>query len=414
VKKPVLLTLVLAFLVLTTAHAETPTLSQLLAFTCQQTLTAFCPDGAQPDAIFQSTDGNFYGVTNTSYAAHGMSVVARGGTIFRMTEAGQFTLLYTFAQNTKTGFFDQGSNPGGLVEASDGFLYGFASTGGPTSGSAGTVFKIRKTGTDFKVLETFCTSCTNGGFPDSIVVGTDGNLYGTTSSGGVFPKNGSCEGLGCGVVFRLTPPGTYTVLHALNGTTEGSVPLGVIQATDGNLYGAAGYFTLGTLFRVNPTSSHYTIVHTFATGTFPSNNLTQASNGLLYGSTRPTTATNGSYVVTIFSSDFAGDVQNLQQITFPATKRFTVGPLFQASDGNLWTTSYTGGPSNWGTVFSVTSAGALVDSLPFSTAVGVGPGRGVIQAKDGTLLGTTSADGTDSQGKLAFGTIYTVKGLPPR
>jgi hypothetical protein len=333
-----------------------------------------------------------------------------------MTEAGQLTVLYTFKTNPHTGFYDQGYFPAALVEGSDGFLYGVCSSGGPTSASAGTVFKLSKTGTGFQVLETFCTTCTTGGFPNSLVVGTDGNMYGTTTAGGFFHSSASagCQGVGCGVVFRLTPPGTYTVLHALNGTTESSIPLGVTQASDGNLYGTTGYFTTGTIFRVNPANSQFNTLYTFPAYIFPLNRLTQDSNGLLYGSTRPTNATHSSFAVTIFSSTLAGDVQNLQQINFPATKRFAVGPLLQASDGNLWTTSYVGGTSNGGEVFSVTTSGALVDSLSFSPAIGVQPVGGVTQAKDGTLFGTAAAKGTDSQGKLAYGTIYTIKGLPPR
>lgn len=387
----------------TAAHGQSkPAISQFFAFACQPYPT--CLDYTKPDSIFQASDGNFYGLTG-----------GPDGTIFKLTEPGQMTVLYVFKPNTRTGFFDQGSYPAALVEASDGFLYGVASDG-PTSSSSGTIFKLSKTGADFQVLKTFCFSCTSGSAPDSLVVGTDGNMYGTTGYGGFFGSSPHCQNLGCGVVFRLTPPGTYTVLHALNGTTESSIPLGVTQATDGNLYGTAGYFTTGTIFRVNPANSQFTTLYTFPAYIFPLNRVTQASNGRLYGSTRPTYATNGSFPVTIFSSTLEGGVQNLQQITLPAKKKFAVGPLLHATDSNLWTTSYVGGPSvySWGLLFSFTPSGALVNDLPFSPAVGVYPVGGVIQAKDGTLLGTATADGTDSNGKTAYGTIYAIKGLPPR
>jgi uncharacterized repeat protein (TIGR03803 family) len=400
-KKNLLSTLILFFFTFaTTAHAQTLTLSQFFAFACQPYPT--CPDGANPASIFLSSDGNFYGTTGHP----------NGGTIFKMTAAGQITVLYTF--QPVNGFYDQGYFPAALAEGTDGFLYGVNSSGGPNSASAGTIFKLSKTGTGFTVLQTFCTSCTTGGFPNSIVAGTDGNLYGTTTAGGFFPNNYLCQNLGCGVVFRITPPGTYTVLHALNGTTESSIPLGVTQASDGNLYGTAGHFTAGRIFRVNPSNGQFTDLHSFPSGIFPLNRVVQASNGLLYGSTRPTNATNGSFVVAIFSSTLQGDVQNLQQITLPATKAFAVGPFFQASDGNLWTTTYVGGSSNGGTVFAVTPTGALQDTLAFSPAIGVQPVGGVVQTQDGTLYGTASSKGTDAHGNVAFGTIFAVKGLPPR
>lgn len=62
-----------------------------------------------------------------------------------------------FKTNPKTGFCDQGYYPGGLVEGSDGFLYGVNSDGGPNPASSGTVFKVSKTGTGFQLLQTFCT-----------------------------------------------------------------------------------------------------------------------------------------------------------------------------------------------------------------------------------------------------------------
>ncbi len=412
--KRVLFSAILGLMFLPGYASAQSSIKQLFAFNCQPYPSELCADGAQPHSIFQSSDGNFYGVTNTSYAAHGTTVVAAGGTIFKITESGQITVLYTFKRNTATGWYDQGSNPAALVEASDGFLYGVASTGGPNGAAAGNVFKISKTGTGFQILQSFCTTCTNGGFPNSLVVGTDGNLYGTTGYGGTFPSSGICGSLGCGAVFRLTPPGTYTVLHRLNGTTESSVPLGVTQASDGNLYGTTGEFSVGTIFRVIPSNSQFATLYTFPSGTFPLNSLIQASNGLLYGTTRPTYATNNNFPVGIFTSTLEGAVETLQQINFPATKGFSVGPFLQASDGNLWTTSSSGGSTNWGTAFSVTLAGGLVDTLSFSTAVDVLPTGGVIQSKDGTLLGTTTNDGTNSQGGPAFGTIYTISGLPPK
>ena len=168
------------------------------------------------------------------------------------------------------------------------------------------------------------------------------------------------------------------------------------------------------MFKLELPNSQFTTLHNFPSGIFPLNRVTQASNGLLYGSTRPTNATNGSFVVTIFSSTLTGNVQNLQQLTLPAKKQFAVGPFLQATDGNLWDTSYVGGTSGLGIAFAITPSGGIVDTLSFSPAVGVSPIGGVIQARDGTLLGTASADGTVPAGETANGTVYTIKGLPAK
>jgi len=140
------------------------------------------------------------------------------------------------------------------------------------------------------------------------------------------------------------------------------------------------------------------------------NRLTQASNGLLYGVSRPV----GNSTVTVYSSSLAGSVQNVVSITLPSAKRVGVGPLLQASDGNLWTTSGVGGPSNFGEVLAVSETGNIVEELSFSGTNGAYPAAGVIQASNGTLYGTTTDRGVDAQGKEAFGTIFTISGLPAR
>jgi hypothetical protein len=117
------------------------------------------------------------------------------------------------------------------------------------------------------------------------------------------------------------------------------------------------------VFKLQLSNSQFSTLYNFPSGIFPLNRVTQASNGLLYGSTRPTNATNGSYVVTIFSTTTTGSEQNLQQLTLPAKKQFAVGPFLQATDGNLWDTSYVGGSSGLGLVFSVTPSGGIVEEF---------------------------------------------------
>jgi uncharacterized repeat protein (TIGR03803 family) len=135
--------LTILFLLLLARPAHGQSISQLFVFACNPYPS--CPDGAKPDSLIQASDGNLYGTT----AGPG------GGGIFKITEAGKITVLYTFTTNSKTGFYDQGYDPTSLAEGTDGFLYGVNSAGGPNSASSGTIFKISKTGTGFQVLQTF-------------------------------------------------------------------------------------------------------------------------------------------------------------------------------------------------------------------------------------------------------------------
>ena len=384
-------------------QAQSPTLQQLFAFNCT---TSGCADGRAPDALILASDGNLYGVAEYSNTPTG---VAGGGTIFKLTPAGQITVLYTFPENQSTGFFPNGYAPDAIAEGSDGMLYGAASSGGTTSASLGTLWRINKTGSGFQVLVRYCTSCSSGGAPNSITAGTDGNLYGTTGYGGSFVGS-LCEGLGCGVVFKLTTSGVYTVLHAFNGTSETSEPVGVTQASDGNLYGAtAGNLSEGSIFKVTP-SGQFSTLHLFGSSTYALAGITQASNGLLYGFSHVVSAPT----VELFNITTAGSFQNLAQITQPLFKQFGLAQVIQASDGNLWTATAEGGSGNWGRVLAVSTGGAIVQSLSFTDANGNFPVGRLVQLSNGTLYGTATKGGTLSNGSLASGVIYTVTGLPPK
>ena len=383
--------------------AQTPKLQQLFAFQCN---TSGCADGKEPDALILASDGNLYGVAEYSTTPTG---VAGGGTIFKMTPAGQITVLYSFPENRTTGFFPNGYAPDALAEGNDGLLYGTASSGGPTSASLGTLWRIHKDGTGFQVLVQYCTSCSSGGSPNSIIAGSDGNLYGTTGYGGSFPGS-LCEGLGCGVVFKVTTAGAYTVLHAFNGTSETSEPVGVTMATDGNLYGAtAGNLSEGSIFKVTP-AGKFSTLHLFGSGTYALSGIAQASDGLLYGFSHVVSAP----AVELFNITTGGSFQNLAQITQPLFKQFGLAQPIQASDGNLWTAAAEGGSGNWGRVLAVTTKGAIVESLSFTNANGSFATGRLVQLANGTLYGTTIKGGTLSNGSLASGVIYMVTGLPAR
>jgi uncharacterized repeat protein (TIGR03803 family) len=275
----------------------------------------FSENALGPNGIIAASDGYLYGTTGSP-----------PGTIFRMDTNGVFTNLYSF-----TGGSD-GSSPGGLVQASDGNFYGTTDGGGTVTN--GTVFRFATNG-GLTTLYSF-TGESDGGTPNSgVIQASDGNLYGTTFSGGTAEA---------GTIFRITTNGAFTSLYSLNGGSDGSnCYAGLMQANDGNLYGTTylgGSNGVGTIFRITTTGS-FTVVHAFAGGTEngkPLAGLMQASDGYLYGVTSATIfriGTNGAYS-TLFTK---GDDPH--------------GGLVEASDGNLYGTSYMGGVVEFGTIFRV-------------------------------------------------------------
>jgi uncharacterized repeat protein (TIGR03803 family) len=211
---------------------------------CSQT---GCADGANPEGagLVMDADGNLYGTT-----AWGGST-APGGVIFKLAPDGTYTVLYRFCQQS---FCADGYRPhAGLIIDAAGNLYGTTyTTGGPYYG--GVVFKLAPDGT-YTVLYTFCsqTGCADGGNPlAGLIMDAAGNLYGTTSEGGSTTAPG-------GVIFKLAPDGTYTVLYnfcSQAACVDGVAPeAGLIMDAAGNLYGTTvngGANNLGVVFKLSP------------------------------------------------------------------------------------------------------------------------------------------------------------------
>jgi len=403
--------MVLVFGLSLAATARAQTINQLFAFTCTSSLSsATCPQGARPDIILQASDGNFYGAAQVT--DEGVSD-PQGGTLFKLTPSGEFTKLFTFTQGSN-GFLN-GNNPAdGFVEANDGFLYGTTFNGGKHND--GVLFRISKMGTGFKVLHNFCSSakCTDGSIPNGLLLGRDGNLYGTTLEGGspVSP----CPSSGCGTIFRFEPTtGAFAVLHRLTADADGLQPFGMIQATNGNFYGVSQgldidsfnedifQFTLAGKFTVQFKSA------LFDTGI---SGLTQGANGNLYGAFESITAGEINFFeVSTNGTDF---VAFAPFTTLAGT--ITIPSLFLASDGNLWDTNFSDSTAPKGSIFSINPQnGAVLQTFAFDGANGNSPEVGVIQAADGSFVGTTELGGTISGGSNEFadGTVWTLDaGLP--
>jgi uncharacterized repeat protein (TIGR03803 family) len=240
-------------------------------------------DGSYPYAGLTLANGNFYGTTESGGINNGSGGF---GTVFKITSAGTLTTLYSFC--AQTGCAD-GANPyAGLVQIAGGNFFGTTASGG--AHGQGTVYEITPSGA-LTTLYSFCaqTGCADGANPYAgLVQATNGMLYGTTQYGGA--KNG-------GTVFEITPGGVLTTLYsfcAQSGCTDGANPYaGLVLASNGDLYGTTQYGGTdgwGTMFRITPSGALKTL-YSFcsqsdcADGLFPYAGLLQATNGDFYGTT---------------------------------------------------------------------------------------------------------------------------------
>src|ERR1035438_6266078 len=244
-------------------------------------------DGELPiQGLVQATDGNLYGTTV------GGGVNQRGGTIFQITpSSGTLATLYSFCY--KTGCADGKFPYASLVQAPNGDFYGTTFQGG--ANNLGTVFKIDSTGEPTTVYS-FCSQsgCTDGAYPEGTLVLSGGDFYGTTNGGGTNSPNGT--------VFKITPNGLLTTLYSFcsqTGCADGALPAaGLVQATNGEFYGTTqtgGANCVrpgcGTVFKITPTGK-LTTLYNFCSlsscrdGADPVVGLVQATNGDFYGTTQ--------------------------------------------------------------------------------------------------------------------------------
>jgi uncharacterized repeat protein (TIGR03803 family) len=352
------------------------------------------PGGCNPPSgLVQGSDSNFYGTT------YGGGMYG-SGTVFRISASGTCTTLYSFGKSST-----DGSQPNGLVQGSDGYFYGTTYEGGTNDN--GTVFRVSPGGT--------CTTLYHFvGYPDGndpeagLVQGSDGNFYGAGNGGGTYAG---------GTVFRISPSGTYTTLYSFGSSlTDGGEPNGLVQGSDGNFYGTTyegGTNDNGTVFRISPSGSE-TILYYFVGGTndgrFPYAGLVQGSDGNFYGTTHQGgTNDNG----TVFRVSPGGSEMVLHHLVGGTSDgELPYAGLVQGSDGNFYGTAGQGGTNDDGTAFRVSPSGAYatLHSFAGSPTDGAAPFAGLIQASDGNFYGTTYSGGTGNSG-----TVYrlTVSLNPP-
>jgi len=196
-------------------------------------------DGQYPTAgLIFDPSGNLYGTTYYG-GAHGY------GAVYELTPSGSGwteNVLYSFQNGN-----DGADVAAGLVFDNSGNLYGAASAGG--SGGGGTVFELTPSGGHW-TLSVIYSFAGSGGPASSLVMDTSGNLYGTTVADGAY---------GAGNAFKLTSSGggwTYTDLYDFTGDSDGASPFGgVTLDTNGNLYGtteSGGANGYGVIWEITP------------------------------------------------------------------------------------------------------------------------------------------------------------------
>ncbi|PWU09531.1 MAG: hypothetical protein C5B50_27180 [Verrucomicrobia bacterium] len=343
-------------------------------------------DGAFPYAnLMQAKDGSLYGTASSGGSSF-------NGEVFRMSLTGTLTALYGF----------KGGNDGiapysGLVQTPNSTFFGTTGSGG-TNGY-GTIFRMNTSGT---AVELYAFANSNDGATPygTLIVGTDGKLYGTAIQGGAN---------GLGTVFRSTTNGVVTPLYTFTGGNDGSYPYaGVIQAADGSLYGTTvqgGAYNYGAIFQVSTQGVWLRSVPLdYTNGASPYTALVQAPDGNLYG----TAAYGGLYGYgTVFRVSADGTLTTI--VSFNSTNGATpfAGVIF-GTDGNLYGTTSTGGSGGYGTVFKVTTNGVLTTLASFDGYNGAYASAPLVQATNGNFYGTTAYGGIGFNGTAysGQGTIF--------
>jgi uncharacterized repeat protein (TIGR03803 family) len=268
------------------------------------------------------------------------------GTVFAVDREGGESVVYSF-----TGGSD-GANPvGGVITDGAGNLYGTTKNGGDSS--FGTVFELVAFGGGTKVLHTF-TAGSDGANPEgSLVMDSDGNLYGTTLEGGALNQ---------GTAFKLPPKGKLKVLHSFDGNNDGRYPSsGLVRDGDGNLYGTnvgGGVNIAGTAYRLKPNGT-IKVLHAFSggdDGANPVGGLTLGADGNLYGAT--SFGGGDASVGTVFRLSPSGKEKVLHSFDADVDVNDGFRPsagLVTDALGTLYGVTATGGASGAGTAFRVTN-----------------------------------------------------------
>jgi len=413
------------------ALADSAKISVLYDFEVANPITGASQLGSQPDTRpVLGSDHAVYGMTYTGG-------VNGNGVIYRFDlKSRRYTVLHTFSALDAKGANEDGANPGvALTRAPDNTFYGVASFGGPNG--TGTIFEITALG-KFTVLHSFSAldaSLHNedGASPlRAVVIGVDGNLYGTTRLGGRY----TCgpKATGCGVAWVTDRWGNFNVLHQFR-RTEGHAA-SFIQSRDGFFYGCAVWpFAAagsGNLYRMAPSGNHFEILYRFTAVDGNGNNsdgancyepLVETRPGIFYGAAYGGGA-NGNGTIFSYSlanPDFVETLHTFSAVNSSGENSDGANPyarLKPGRDGALYSTASFGGANGNGVIyrlgcdgyFTVLHTFSAADPTTGSNADGVEPDFGVLLDENDNLIGMADYGGNGSvAGGVGNGTLYILR-----
>jgi uncharacterized repeat protein (TIGR03803 family) len=356
------------------ALADDDSFSTLYKFEAPAATTFTSALGSQPDTRpALGLDGAIYGMTTVG-GQYG------NGVIYRFDrDKNQYTVLHTFSAMDANGDNKDGASPGvALTAGPNGVFYGMAYLGGLNG--TGTIFKITTSG-EFTVLHTFGAVDANGNNPDgayplrTIVIGNDGNLYGTTRRGGL---NICLFTDGCGVAWTMDSKGNFEVLHQF--TADEGHAASLLQGIDGYFYGCAvwpatslppGPLPSGILYRMAPSGQDFQVLYMFSQTNSSGENmdgadcyepLVETRPGVFYGAAYYG-GTNGSGVVFRYSLSNPGAVEvvhDFSAMNSAGQNEDGAGPdgrLTRGRLGALYSNTEAGGANGNGVIYSLREDG---------------------------------------------------------
>ena len=351
-------------------------------------------DGGIPNGLVQGTNGLLYGTTQ-------IGGLYGDGTIFSLSTNGMLTTLVSFDGTNGATPLDS------LTQGANGSFYGTTQLGG--SNSAGTVFSMTPDGA-LTSIYSFASNLNGINPSNALALGLDGNFYGSAQNS---------SGSGDGIIFKMTPSGLLTNLYSFVGSSNGTAPCGELtQGTDGNFYGMTGRGgadLIGNVFKMTPGGA-LTNLYSFTNGTdgyVPAGQLVQGTDGDFYGVTRRNTIDYATFYGLIFKITPGGArtiLYALNPFEVLTDGAYPFAGLIQGSDGNFYGTTSEGFSGNDngflfnnanGTVFQITPAGTLTTLTALNGSDdGAYPEAALAEGSDGSLYGTTTSGGPGGQGTI--------------